>query len=294
MPPAQASRSSIVVYRRESSTLHARGMIFFRALLLAFPFLGFVRVAWGADATVWTGENFGGVRHIVETSQGRAFVLLPSSPVPERPFPWVWYAPAIKGYPNAKLNWLFTRLIAAGVGVVGLDVGETYANPDARDRFWAFYQDTRARHRLASKVCLLAQSRGGLNHYNFAADHPDVVRCIAGIYPVMDLRSYPGLAKAAPAYHLSADEFATQLSRHNPVDRLEVLARNFIPILHLHGDRDTLVPLEPNSGVAAERYRAAGGPMTLITVRGRGHEEVAEYFQSDALLQFLLEQARKD
>jgi hypothetical protein len=38
---------------------------------------------------------------------------------------------------------------------------------------------------------LLAQSRGGLNHYMFAAAHPEWVQCIAGIFPVADLRSFP-------------------------------------------------------------------------------------------------------
>lgn len=257
-------------------------------------------VAWsivsarGAEAAVWSTESFGGGRHVFEVAGCRAFVVLPPQASAGRPIPWVWYAPTIHAYPNARLNWLFTRLIGAGVAVAGIDVGETYASPEARERFWLFYRESSARFRLAEKVCLLAQSRGGLNHYLFAAQHPEAVRCIAGIYPVMDLRSYPGLPKAAAAYRISPDELATRLAENNPVDRLEPLARARIPLFHLHGDRDKLVPLAVNSAAAAERYRALGGEMTVVTVTGKGHEEAPEFFESSVLLEFLLRHTRRE
>jgi pimeloyl-ACP methyl ester carboxylesterase len=257
-------------------------------------------VAWsivstrGADAPVWSTENFGGDRRVFEVARCRAFVVLPPRAPEGRAIPWVWYAPTIQAYPNARLNWLFTRLIEAGIAVAGIDVGETYANPEARERFWTFYREAKTRFRLAEKVCLLAQSRGGLNHYLFATQHPEAVRCIAGIYPVMDLRSYPGLPKAAAAYHISEDELAARLSPNNPIDRLDPLARAGIPILHLHGDRDKLVPLAANSAAAGERYRVLGGEMTVVTVTGKGHEEVPEFFESPVLLEFLLRQARRE
>src|SRR5205085_3897941 len=113
-----------------------------------------------------------------------------------------------------------------------------------------------------------AQSRGGLNHYNFAADHPEWVRCIAGIFPVGDLRSFPNLKRAAPAYGLSVEELETQLPQHNPIERLAPIAKAKIPVLHIHGDADKVVPLEKNSQVIYDRYRSLGGPMELIVVPG--------------------------
>jgi pimeloyl-ACP methyl ester carboxylesterase len=248
----------------------------------------------GADAPVWSTENFGGDRRVFEVAGCRAFVVLPPHPPGGRAIPWVWYAPTILAYPNARLNWLFTRLIDAGIAVAGIDVGETYANPEARERYWTFYREAKTRFRLTEEVCLLAQSRGGLNHYMFAAQHPEAVRCIAGIYPVMDLRSYPGLAKAAAAYHISEDELGARLAQNNPIDRLEPLARARIPILHLHGDRDKLVPLAANSTAAGARYRVLGGEMTVVTVPEKGHEEVPEFFESPVLLEFLLRHAGRE
>ena len=64
---------------------------------------------------------------------------------------------------------------------------------------------------MSERPCLLPQSRGALMLYNWAAENPTRVACIAGICTVCDLRSYPGLEKACGAYGLSAAELAGRL-----------------------------------------------------------------------------------
>jgi alpha-beta hydrolase superfamily lysophospholipase len=86
---------------------------------------------------------------------------------------------------------------------------------------------------------------------------------------------------------MTAKELESRLKEHNPVDRLEPLAKAKVPILHIHSDADKVVPLDANSQVLAERYKALGGPMELIVVKGKGHAEVAEFFQSERVLEFL-------
>jgi hypothetical protein len=105
--------------------------------------------------------------------------------------------------------------------------------------------------------------------YNWAALHPDQVARIAGIYTVCDLRSWPGLDKACGAYRMTAEQLAKELPQHNPIDLLAPLAKAKIPILHLHGDKDTVVPLEKNSGELARRYKALGASMELVVVPAR-------------------------
>jgi hypothetical protein len=123
--------------------------------------------------------------------------------------------------------------------------------------------------------------------YNWASLHPDQVQRIAGIYTVCDLRSYPGLKTAAAAYHLTEEQLASELSRHNPVDLLAPLAKAKVPILHIHGDKDKVVPLEKNSAEVASRYRALGGTMELVVVPGKGHEEADDFFTSERFVSFL-------
>jgi hypothetical protein len=54
--------------------------------------------------------------------------------------------------------------------------------------FSALYDELAQKRGLAKNACLLARSRGGLMLYNWAAGNPDKVACIAGIYPVCNLR----------------------------------------------------------------------------------------------------------
>jgi len=127
--------------------------------------------------------------------------------------------------------------------------------------------------------------------YNWAVENPGRVSCIAGIYTVCDLRSYPGLQQACGAYGLSAANLEARLAEHNPIERLAPLANAGVPILHVHGDADTVVPLERNSGELARRYRALGGKMRLIVIHGRGHQVCDEFFHCQALADFVATQA---
>ena len=124
--------------------------------------------------------------------------------------------------------------------------------------------------------------------YNWAAENPEKVECIGGIYTVCDLESYPGLARACGAYGLTEPQLREQLVEHNPVDRLAPLACARIPILHVHGDADVGVPLEPNSAELIKRYKACGGPGELVVVPGKGHEVIPEFFEIQRLLDFFL------
>lgn len=220
---------------------------------------------------------------------GQPFFLEPTAPAPHGARPWLWYAPTLTGrYPNASTTWLFDCLRARGFTICGIDAGESYGSPAGRAIFSKLYEMATRQRGLSPKACLLPQSRGGLMLYNWAVEHPQAVARIGGIYPVCDLRSYPGLAKAAPAYGLTEAELSAHLAEHNPIDRLAPLAALRVPILHLHGDADKIVPLEANSQALINRYRVLGGPAELVLIPGKGHAETAEFFHSLRLLEFLV------
>jgi len=77
------------------------------------------------------------------------------------------------------------------------------------------------------------------------------------------------------------------LKEHNPVDRLAGLAKAKVPFFAIHGDVDTVVPLERNSGLVAERYRALGGEMELVVPKGQGHNMWEGFFRSAELVAFV-------
>jgi 6-phosphogluconolactonase len=227
--------------------------------------------------------------------EGRpAFVLLPPENKRVKPQPWVLYAPTLPGLPDQHEKWMHERFLNAGVAVAGIDVGEAYGGPKGKELFTAFYHEMTARRGYAPRPCLLGRSRGGLWATSWAVDNPDKVAGLAGIYPVFDLRSYPGLAKAAPAYGLTAKELEARLCHHNPIERVGLLAKSRVPALLIHGDEDKVVPLKENSAEFAARYKAEGAErlVKLIVAKGQGHNYWEGFFRCQELIDFTIEQAR--
>lgn len=221
-----------------------------------------------------------------------AFLIPPAKPAASGATPWVWYAPTLPGLPGDAEKWMFERFTAAGVAIAGIDVGESFGSPAGRKLYTALYRELTERRGFAAKPVLLARSRGGLMLLSWAAENADKVGGIVGIYPVCNLTSYPGLARAAGAYQLSADELAAQLPRHNPVERLAPLAQAGVPLFAIHGDVDKVVPLEANSGEVARRYRQLGGQVQLIVPPGQGHNMWPGFFHCQELVDFVVRHAR--
>ena len=220
-----------------------------------------------------------------------AFVLAP--PSTGKIIPWVLYAPTLPGLPGTEEKWMFERFLEAGIAVAGIDVGESYGNEAGRVLYSALHEELTSHRQFARKVMLLGRSRGGLMTLSWAAENPDKVAGFAGIYPVCNLASYPGITNAAPAFGLQPADLEAQLTRHNPIDRLEPLARARVPLFVIHGDQDKLVPLEANSGLVRSRYQALGGMFEWVVPAGQGHNMWTGFFQSPELVAFVLRECRK-
>ncbi len=228
----------------------------------------------------------------LQIGDAQGFVVQPTEPASDGSKPWIWYAPTLGSYPSGRMNWLFSRLLKQGFYICGTSVGDSFGSPKSRATYSKFYTHVVKEYGLSPKVSLLPQSRGGLMWYNWAVENPEKVACIGGIYPVCDLTSYPGLAATAKAYGMTSEELTAQLAQHNPIERLAPLAKAKVPILHLHGDNDKVVPLEKNSGELIKRYQALDGPGELSVIAGKGHAEIAEFFESEKLLEFFLKHGK--
>jgi len=223
----------------------------------------------------------------------RAFLLAPAKPAKtDTGKPWVWYAPTLgRRYPGKSERWMFDRLHATGIAIAGIDVGESYGSPAGRAAFQKLYTEMTTNRGYSKKPVLLGRSRGGLMLYNWAAEHPRNVGGIAGIYPVCNLLSYPGLKKAAPAYDMTPDQLRADLKQHNPIDRLAPLAKAQVPIYHIHGDADKVVPHEKNTAVLASRYKQLGGEVHVELIPDRGHDLWRGWFESKPMLRFVIQTA---
>jgi alpha-beta hydrolase superfamily lysophospholipase len=186
------------------------------------------------------------------------------------------------------------KFLAAGVAVAGIDVGEAYGSPGGRKGLTALYDELVKKRGFAPKPCLLGRSRGGLWAVSWAGENLDKVAGVAGIYPAFDLRTYPGLEKAAPAYELTAQQLAGELAKQNPIEQAAGLAKAKIPVFLIHGAKDEVVPLRANSAELAARYQAAGAEelVNLKVIADQGHNFWPGFFQSQELVDFAVSRAK--
>ncbi len=218
----------------------------------------------------WNGFD----RYDFEVDGKPVLVVAPKSPAEGRP--WVWHGEFFGHKPAPDI-----ALLQRGFHIVYMSVPDMLGCPEAVQHWNAFYQVLTEQYGLAKKVALVGLSRGGLYCYNWAAANPQQVACIYGDAPVCDFKSWPGGKGKGPGsprdwtlvrerYGFRSDEEAAAYDK-NPVDNLQPLAQAKVPLLHVYGDADEVVPWEENTGVVAQRYRQLGGDITLIAKPGVGH-----------------------
>lgn len=220
------------------------------------------------------GQWRGFVRHDFTVAGVPAIVVEPKAPAPGRP--WIWRTEFFDHRPEIDL-----ALVEKGFHLVHLQVGNTFGCPSAMEKFDVFYQLLTNEHKLSKKCILEGLSRGGLYAYNYAAKNPQGVAAILGDNPVCDFKSWPGgkgkgpgskgdWAKLIADYGFKNEQEAMEW-KFNPVDNLEPIARAGIPLLHICGDADEVVPYPENTVKLFEKYRQLGGKTDLIVKPGFKH-----------------------
>ncbi len=201
-------------------------------------------------------------------------VVAPKHEAPGRP--WLWEAEFFGHKPNPDL-----ALLGRGFHVVYLSVPNLLGSPTAVADWNALHRELTTRYGFSPKPAISGLSRGGLYAYNWAIANPDKVSCIYGDAPVCDFKSWPGGKGKGPGsagdwklvlqLHGFRDDAEAMAYRGNPVDNLQPLARAKVPLLHVYGDADEVVPWDENTGLLATRYKQLGGSITLIAKPGVKH-----------------------
>ncbi|MCG3146790.1 MAG: hypothetical protein PCFJNLEI_00224 [Verrucomicrobiae bacterium] len=211
-------------------------------------------------------------RHVFPFAETTAWVVEPVTAAPGQPWSWCLEFPQFFTRECAALT-----LLERGFHHVYLDLHNNFGSPAALRVFNAFY-DLLTTQGLARRAALIAISRGGLSAYRWAAENPAKVAVIYGDAPVCDFKSWPAGKKgnaADWALLLHRYEFASEAEAlaypGNPIDSLAPLARAGIPLIHVVGDADVVVPVAENTAIVAERYRQLGGAITVIHKPGVGH-----------------------
>lgn len=218
--------------------------------------------------------------------------FLYAAPTPGKTRPWLWYAPTLNGVSIVQRKMYFDAWMKAGISIAGYDLGEVRGSPASTEKFNDFYE-AMVKRGYSPKPILLGQSRGGMMTLAWAARHPDKLRAWVGIYPVCNLASWPlknSKAQTLADFAMPESDLVAKLKEFNPIDNLQGLLANKVPMFIVHGDSDVVVPLPDNSGLLRQRYEAGGGAITLKVIPGEGHKVGPSFFECQELRDFVLAQ----
>lgn len=242
------------------------------------------------------GTYKGGELTKLRVGDRKAYLVRPTGAVDPKKR-WLWEFPywlgINDGFGSLQHRNYLEQALAAGFHVAGVDVGPSCASPAAAKVCQQFYERLVDEFQLSPRARIMGQSHGGLIAYGWAMRNPTCVERIAGICPSTDFRSWPTLPNVVNFpergldFGLSLDELTRRAPEFNPIDNLAPLAKANVRILHIHGDKDDIVPMDANSTTLANRYRELGGSAEIVVLEGLGHGGKVLY-ESEPLIRFLL------
>ncbi len=251
------------------------------SLLSKSGYLGSLVVLFGVVSTLqaveFPGQQsdwHGFTRHDFQVAGKSVVVVAPEKTADG--VPWVWHGEFFGHKPNPDI-----ALLKKGYHIAYMKVQNLLGAPVAVKHWNDFYVELTGKYGFARKAALVGLSRGGLYCMNWAIANPDKVSCIYNDAAVCDFKSWPGgkgtgkgsaseWKRVLQVYGFKTEQEAVEY-RGNPVDNLEPLAKAKIPLLHVFGDADQVVPWEENTGLVATRYKQLGGKIQLIRKPGVGH-----------------------
>ncbi len=238
-------------------------------ILLFFLLFGTTLVNGFAQET-----NYHGFKGLDFKFEGHdAKIVFPDKAEPGRH--WIWRARFWGHEPQTEI-----ALLQKGFHVVYVDGAEYCGNNDAVTLWSHFYDFLTGEYHLNTKAVLEGFSRGGLYVYNWGSENVEKVACIYADAPVCDIRSWPGgkgKGVGSPedwkahllAYHLT--ENSVNDFKGMPIFNAQKLAEARVPVIHVCGAKDEVVPIEENTYVLERTYKEAGGEIQVIVKEGIGH-----------------------
>jgi sialidase-1 len=208
-------------------------------------------------------------------------VVCPDNPAAGNP--WIWNA----RFPDWHTD-IDSILLSRGFFVTYINTDEFNGSPEGVRVWDEYFRYLTTTFGLENVVALEGISRGGLYVFNFAKKYPWRVSCIYAEAPVCDIKSWPGgfgkgkgsatdWQLVMKAYNFK-DEAEAKAFSDNPVDNLERLADAKVPLLHMIGLNDEIVPPDENTFILVDRYIRLGGIATIVPCTGGRQELNGHHF----------------
>jgi pimeloyl-ACP methyl ester carboxylesterase len=211
-----------------------------------------------------TEGNFHGfTQYSFEVDGIESMIVVPKTAAKGKP--WIWRARFYGHQPQFDI-----AMLERGYHLAYSSVANLYGSPTAVSHWNSFYDYLTHHHGFAKKAVLEGMSRGGLIVYNWAIQNPEKVSAIYADAPVVDFKSWPGInKKIMSVYGLTQQE--AEKYQGNPIDNLKPLSMAGVPIIHVVGDIDKVVPVSENTAIIEQRYKALGGDIKVIHKKDVGH-----------------------
>ncbi|GAB3170120.1 SGNH/GDSL hydrolase family protein [Telluribacter humicola] len=204
-----------------------------------------------------------------------AWYVKPRQALPGKP--WVWRA----HFPTWHIE-MDSILLSRGFHIAYINTNDLFGHPKAMQLWDGFYDYLTQEKGFAPKVALEGVSRGGLYVYGWAKRNPAKVSCIYAEAPVLDPRSWPGgkgKGSGSPQdwtrwrelYGLTEEQAAE--FKDIPLNDLAGLAAFKVPIVHVIGLNDKIVPPEENTFPLVQNYLKLGGPISVYPMT-RGEQKL--------------------
>jgi dipeptidyl aminopeptidase/acylaminoacyl peptidase len=123
----------------------------------------------------------------------------------------------------------------------------------------------------AQRACVVGASFGGYAALAAATLHPEAYRCAASVSGISDLGILLGDAPSYPAVRaLRISLGKAPKALLDSTSPARIASRAGVPVLLVHGDKDTVVlPVQSQLMLAA--LKAAGKPVEMVTLSGENH-----------------------
>jgi len=187
---------------------------------------------------------------------------------------WLLKTEYFDAFPQFEID-----MVASGWHLVFIENKTPWCLDEDIERKSRFADFVKEEFGLYEKCVPVGMSCGGMIGVKFAARYPEKVSCLYIDAPVMNLLSCPanlGVAKSELTYELFLEATGITLSellgyREHPIDKMNILLENNIPIIMVAGDSDSVVPYCENGAILEKFYRENGGIIEVYIKPGCDH-----------------------
>ncbi len=126
---------------------------------------------------------------------------------------------------------------------------------------------------VEARCATVGMSCGGLQAARFAQLYPEMVSVMYLDAPVLNILSMAGLGDCEDRFGLwieIANTYKVNKStivnfRNSPIDHMDILIKNDIPIIMVYGNADNVVLYQENGQVLEDYYKAHNGKIKIIS-----------------------------